>query len=128
MLLLEPWLTNVEPTMVPRPWVKWAVLTRAQDVSAAFMHAIAAAIRLGLVRSIVRWLEVGAPIDPPTVPDTLRVNAHTAEGEIMGVRHKDYPIHGVQFHPESILTRHGKDLLKNFLRITSDFHAKKKAA
>ena len=67
-------------------------------------------------------------IDPPTVPDVLIVNAHTAEGEIMGVRHRDYPIHGVQFHPESILTRHGKDLLKNFLAITSDYHAKKKAA
>ena len=67
-------------------------------------------------------------IDPPTVPDVLLVCAQTAEGEIMGVRHKEYPIHGVQFHPESILTRHGKDLLKNFLRITSDFHAKKKAA
>ena len=66
-------------------------------------------------------------IDPPTVPDTLVVNAHTAEGEIMGVRHKEYPIHGVQFHPESILTRHGKDLLKNFLRIKDDFHAKKAA-
>jgi anthranilate synthase/aminodeoxychorismate synthase-like glutamine amidotransferase len=67
-------------------------------------------------------------IDPPTVPASLVVTAHTAEGEIMGVRHKEFPIHGVQFHPESILTRHGKDLLKNFLRITSDFHAKKKAA
>jgi len=67
-------------------------------------------------------------IDPPTVPDVLLVNAHTAEGEIMGVRHRDYPIHGVQFHPESILTRHGKDLLRNFLRITNDYHAKKKAA
>ena len=67
-------------------------------------------------------------IDPPTVPDTLRVNARTAEGEIMGVYHREYPIHGVQFHPESILTRHGKELLKNFLRITSDYHAKKKAA
>lgn len=67
-------------------------------------------------------------IDPPTVPEILIVNAHTAEGEIMGVRHRDYPIHGVQFHPESILTRHGKDLLKNFLRITTDFHAQSKAA
>ena len=63
-------------------------------------------------------------IDPPTVPDVLVVNANTAENEIMGVRHKEYPIHGVQFHPESILTRHGKDLLKNFLRIADDFHAK----
>ena len=67
-------------------------------------------------------------IDPPSMPEALVINAHTAEGEIMGVRHKEYPIHGVQFHPESILTRHGKDLLKNFLRIASDFHAKKKAA
>jgi anthranilate synthase/aminodeoxychorismate synthase-like glutamine amidotransferase len=67
-------------------------------------------------------------IDPPSLPDVLVVNAQTAENEIMGVRHKEYPIHGVQFHPESILTRHGKDLLKNFLAIASDFHAKKKAA
>jgi anthranilate synthase/aminodeoxychorismate synthase-like glutamine amidotransferase len=62
-------------------------------------------------------------IDPPTVPDSLIVNARTAEQEIMGVRHKEYPIHGVQFHPESILTRHGKDLLANFLRMSEHFHA-----
>ena len=62
-------------------------------------------------------------VDPPTVPDSLLVNAHTAEGEIMGLRHREYPIHGVQFHPESILTRHGKDLLANFLRMTEEFHA-----
>jgi anthranilate synthase/aminodeoxychorismate synthase-like glutamine amidotransferase len=67
-------------------------------------------------------------IDPPTMPAVLTVNAQTAEGEIMGVRHKEYPIHGVQFHPESILTRHGKELLKNFLHIASDYHLKKKAA
>jgi anthranilate synthase/aminodeoxychorismate synthase-like glutamine amidotransferase len=63
-------------------------------------------------------------IDPPTVPDSLVVNARTAEGEIMGVRHKEFPIHGVQFHPESILTRHGKELLKNFLTLSKSFHAK----
>src|ERR1700689_1036924 len=67
-------------------------------------------------------------IDPPTIPGVLTVNARTAEDEIMGVRHKEYPIHGVQFHPESILPRHGKDLLKNFLRITSENHAKRRAA
>jgi anthranilate synthase/aminodeoxychorismate synthase-like glutamine amidotransferase len=67
-------------------------------------------------------------IDPPTVPESLVVNAHTAEGEIMGVRHKEFPIHGVQFHPESILTRHGKDLLKNFLRMARIYQGKKKAA
>ena len=62
-------------------------------------------------------------IDPPTVPDTLLVNAQTAEGEIMGVRHREFPVHGVQFHPESILTRHGKELLANFLQIAADYHA-----
>ena len=67
-------------------------------------------------------------IDPPTVPAELIVNAQTAEGEIMGVHHRAYPVHGVQFHPESILTRHGKDLLKNFLRLTDEFHSKSKAA
>jgi anthranilate synthase/aminodeoxychorismate synthase-like glutamine amidotransferase len=67
-------------------------------------------------------------IDPPTVPDTLLINARTFEAEIMGVRHKEYPIHGVQFHPESILTRHGKELLKNFLVMSEAFHGKKKAA
>ncbi len=62
-------------------------------------------------------------IDPPTVPDSLVVNARTAENEIMGVRHREYPIHGVQFHPESILTRHGKELLKNFLEMSEAFHS-----
>jgi anthranilate synthase/aminodeoxychorismate synthase-like glutamine amidotransferase len=52
---------------------------------------------------------------PP--PDCLRVTAQTAEGEIMGLRHREYPIFGVQFHPESILTQHGKQLLQNFLDV-----------
>jgi anthranilate synthase/aminodeoxychorismate synthase-like glutamine amidotransferase len=64
-------------------------------------------------------------IDPPTVPETLIVNARTAEGEIMGVRHRDYPIHGVQFHPESSLTRDGKDLLANVLKISDAFGKKR---
>lgn len=52
-----------------------------------------------------------------TFPDDLEITAETAEGEIMGLRHKKFPIHGVQFHPESILTGSGKSLLKNFLSI-----------
>ncbi len=64
-------------------------------------------------------------VDPPSVPNTLLVNAHTAEGEIMGLRHREFPIHGVQFHPESILTRHGKELLANFLNLARQFHAKR---
>jgi anthranilate synthase/phosphoribosyltransferase len=49
------------------------------------------------------------------LPEELEVTASTAEGEVMGLRHKRYPIFGVQFHPESILTQHGKLILKNFL-------------
>ncbi len=51
------------------------------------------------------------------VPASLRVTATTAEGEIMGLKHRDHPTVGVQFHPESILTQHGKQLLKNFLEL-----------
>jgi anthranilate synthase/aminodeoxychorismate synthase-like glutamine amidotransferase len=50
-----------------------------------------------------------------TFPAELEITAETAEHEIMGLRHREHPIHGVQFHPESILTLEGKRLLKNFL-------------
>jgi anthranilate synthase/aminodeoxychorismate synthase-like glutamine amidotransferase len=52
-----------------------------------------------------------------TFPAALEITAETAEGEIMGLRHREYPIHGVQFHPESILTLCGKRLLQNFLAL-----------
>ena len=51
-----------------------------------------------------------------TVPDCLEISAQTAEGIVMGLRHREYPVEGVQFHPESILTAAGKKLLENFLR------------
>jgi anthranilate synthase component II len=51
------------------------------------------------------------------LPETLEITAFTKEGEMMGLRHKEYPIYGVQFHPESILTASGKQILKNFLGI-----------
>ena len=56
-------------------------------------------------------------VKPESVPDCLEVNARTAEGEIMGLRHREFPVHGVQFHPESILTSEGKRLLENFLKL-----------
>ena len=52
-----------------------------------------------------------------SLPDCLEITAETAECEIMGLRHNEYPIYGVQFHPESILTVEGKKLLQNFLRV-----------
>jgi anthranilate synthase/aminodeoxychorismate synthase-like glutamine amidotransferase len=54
---------------------------------------------------------------PEAVPDSLEVIARSDSGVIMAVRHRQYPVHGVQFHPESILTEHGKDLLRNFLAL-----------
>jgi len=56
-------------------------------------------------------------IERETLPDCLYITAWTDAGEIMGVRHKEYIIEGVQFHPESILTAVGKDLLRNFLKL-----------
>ena len=52
-----------------------------------------------------------------TLPDSLEVTAKTEDGTIMGLQHKEFPIHGVQFHPESILTASGKKVLKNFLEL-----------
>lgn len=56
-------------------------------------------------------------VERSSVPACLQVTADTAEGEIMGLQHREFPVHGVQFHPESILSREGKDLLRNFLKL-----------
>jgi len=57
--------------------------------------------------------------EPETVPEDLVVNARTEDGVIMGLRHRRLPIHGVQFHPESIESEHGHAMLKNFLDLTT---------
>ncbi len=54
-------------------------------------------------------------LDPTSLPDCLKVTATTDDGEIMAVSHKDYPVFGLQFHPESIMTPQGKKMLRNFL-------------
>jgi anthranilate synthase/aminodeoxychorismate synthase-like glutamine amidotransferase len=56
-------------------------------------------------------------IERATLPACLEVSAWTAEGEIMGVRHREHLLEGIQFHPESILTLEGKSLLRNFLEL-----------
>jgi anthranilate synthase/aminodeoxychorismate synthase-like glutamine amidotransferase len=56
-------------------------------------------------------------VNRANLPDCLEVSAETAEGEIMGLRHRTFAVEGVQFHPESILTASGMDLLRNFLKL-----------
>jgi anthranilate synthase component 2 len=54
-------------------------------------------------------------VERASLPDVLEITAETADGIIMGLKHKHYPVHGVQFHPESIASEHGHQLLSNFL-------------
>ncbi len=70
----------------------------------------------GLPNPLVATRYHSLVVEPSTVPDCLEVTATTDDGTIMGLRHRDFPIEGVQFHPESILTAAGHDLLRNFLR------------
>ncbi len=56
--------------------------------------------------------------DPATLPDSLKVTALTLDGEVMAVQHQAYPVYGVQFHPESIMTPDGRTMLRNFIKET----------
>ncbi|CAM4183021.1 aminodeoxychorismate/anthranilate synthase component II [Janibacter anophelis] len=67
-------------------------------------------------------------IDPATVPETLVPNGHTESGVIMAAHHRDLPLHGVQFHPESVLTEGGHRILANWLEITGDRGAVERSA
>lgn len=65
------------------------------------------------VSPVARYHSLAADAD--TIPEELKITALTAEGEIMAVQHKEYPVYGVQFHPESIMTPEGKQMLGNFI-------------
>ena len=66
------------------------------------------------IAPVARYHSLAA--DPDTIPEELIITARTTDGTVMAVKHKDYPIYGVQFHPESILTPEGKTMLANFLK------------
>ena len=55
-------------------------------------------------------------VDADTIPQCLKITALATDGEVMGVQHKEYPVYGVQFHPESIMTPDGKTMLRNFIK------------
>lgn len=78
---------------------------------------------LGVMRDLPNPFEAGRyhslVVDRATVPSQLQVTAETAEGLVMGLRHRTLPVEGVQFHPESVLTPVGKQLLRNFLETES---------
>lgn len=63
---------------------------------------------------VARYHSLAADAD--TIPEELKITAVTTDGEIMAVRHREYPIYGVQFHPESIMTPDGKTMLRNFIK------------
>ncbi len=79
------------------------------------VHHDGAGVFNGLDTPLVATRYHSLVVDPDTVPDSLVVTAHTSDGIIMGLRHRELPIEGVQFHPESILTDAGHALLANFV-------------
>ena len=64
---------------------------------------------------VARYHSLAADAD--TIPEVLKVTALTADGEVMAVQHRDYPVFGLQFHPESIMTPHGNIMLENFINL-----------
>ncbi len=96
-----------------------AVVTYAKELMHGKQSRITFARECPLFRgcpegmAVARYHSLAA--DERTMPDCLCVTARTADGEVMAVQHRHYPIYGVQFHPESIMTPEGKQVLKNFL-------------
>jgi len=85
------------------------------------VHHEGAGVFAGLPSPFVATRYHSLAVERGSVPEVLRVTARTEDDEIMGIEHASLPVFGVQFHPESILTSVGKDLLRNFLDLSRDF-------
>jgi anthranilate synthase component 2 len=81
----------------------------------SLIHHVSNSVFTGLANPFTATRYHSLVIERESLPDCLEITAWTADGEIMGVRHKTLAVHGVQFHPESILTEHGHAMLQNFL-------------
>ncbi len=79
------------------------------------MHHEGKSVFKGLPNPVTATRYHSLVVDRATLPDCLEITAHSNDGLIMGLRHRTHEIHGVQFHPESIASEHGHDLLKNFI-------------
>ena len=98
-----------------------AVITYAKEL----MHGKQSVVRPDRESPVFAGLPEEMPVaryhslaaDPATIPDCLKVIARTEDGEVMAVEHREVPVYGLQFHPESIMTPEGKRILKNFLNI-----------
>lgn len=85
------------------------------------MHHTGKGVFRGLNNDFLATRYHSLTIDPPSMPSVLEVTATSEDGVIQGVMHKTHPVHGVQFHPESIASENGHTLLNNFLAIARDF-------
>jgi para-aminobenzoate synthetase component 2 len=86
-------------------------------------HSVFAGVPTPLVATRYHSLTVV----PETVPDELEVTAWTADGVVMGLQHRELPLHGVQFHPESVMTEHGHLMLARFLELCDGIRAEERA-
>ena len=97
-----------------------ATVTYAKEL----MHGKQSDVKFDTESPLFKGLPEKAPVaryhslaaDRDTIPDCLKITGVTDDGEVMSIQHKEYPIYGVQFHPESIMTPDGKQMLKNFLK------------
>ena len=104
-------------------YVYGAKVDRADEIrhgKTSMIHHSGAGVLAGLPNPFQAIRYHSLVVYPETVPDTLEITAQTENGLIMGLRHKEHPVEGVQFHPESIMTPDGKHLLQNFLNRVSE--------